>query len=198
MAGQVKLFVDGQNFMEKMKAVFAYEKKTVPAWFTYDFRRLFESALQSMPISEKIIYFAKISEHPETREKSRQLIQERRTLKNQLERQGFRFLHAGHVRGNYAKNDHGKAVLTFKEKGVDVAIAVDLVSEACDGKLSAAVLCSSDSDLQPAVRELRRRNIECIYLGFELQPNKGLSYTSNRTILIRNAEVLASASMKSG
>lgn len=91
------------------------------------------------------------------------------------------------------QNDQGKRVLTFKEKGVDVAIAVHLVSEACDGKLSTAVLCSSDSDLQPAVHEIRRRNVECVYLGFELQPNRGLSYTTNRTILIRNAEVLASA-----
>gem|GEM_PF-6371518 len=28
------------------------------------------------------------------------------------------------------------------------------------------------------------------YLGFEFNPNKGLSYTTNRTILIRNSEVL--------
>jgi len=27
-------------------------------------------------------------------------------------------------------------------------------------------------------------------LGFEVNPNKGLTYTTNRTILIRNSEVL--------
>lgn len=193
MPGMAKLFIDGQNFLEKIKAVFQYERKKLPPWSNYDFRSLFESALQHVPVGEKVIYFAKISEHPKTVEKSQQLITERRVLKSQLERQGFRFVYAGNVRGNYTKNDRSKLVLTFKEKGVDVAIAVHLVSEACDGILTTAVLCSSDSDLQPAVRELRRRSIEVIYLGFELQPNKGLTYTTTRTILVRNAEVLAAA-----
>lgn len=193
MPGAAKLFIDGQNFLEKLKAVFQYERKKPPPWSQYDFRALFDRALPQVPLGEKVIYFAKISEHPETLEKSRHLILERRVLKNQLERQGFRFVYAGHVRGNFTKNDQGKRVLTFKEKGVDVAIAVQLVSEACNGILTTAVLCSSDSDLQPAVRELRRRNVEVIYLGFELQPNKGLTYTTTRTILIRNAEVLQSA-----
>lgn len=62
---------------------------------------------------------------------------------------------------------------------------------ACDKELKTAILCSSDSDLQPAIAELRKRNIEVIYLGFENQPNKGLTFTTNRTILIRNSEVLA-------
>ncbi len=198
MPGTAKLFIDGQNFLEKLKDVFQYERKKLPLWSHYDFRALFENALQNVPVREKVIYFAKISEHPETIEKSRQLITERRALKSQLERQEFRFVYAGYVRGNYTKNDRGKLVLTFKEKGVDVAIAVHVVSEACGGTLTTAVLCSSDSDLQPAVRELRRRNIEVIYLGFELQPNKGLTYTTTRTILIRNAEVLAAAQRTTG
>lgn len=188
-----KLFIDGQNFLEKLKAVFDYEKKSIPAWSAFDFRGLFAAVLKNILIDEKVIYFAKINVHPDTEDKSRKLIEERRALKAHMEHQGFRYIHAGNVRGNYVKNDSGKAVLTFKEKGVDVAIAVRLVSEACDHALASAILCSSDSDLQPAVREIRRRNVECIYLGFELQPNRGLSYTTNRTILIRNAEVLASA-----
>lgn len=194
MPKKVKLFIDGQNFLEKLKSVFKYERKKVPAWAKYDFRGLFETVLQNVPVDEKVIYFAKISIHKETVEKSQQLVQERRVLKGRFEQQGFGYVLAGHVRGNYVKNDRRKQVLTFKEKGVDVAIAVHLVSEACDGVLSTAVLCSSDSDLQPAVKEIRRRNVECIYLGFELQPNKGLTYTTNRAILIRNAEVLANSS----
>jgi uncharacterized LabA/DUF88 family protein len=170
------------SLCRKVKSVFTYEKAPLPAWSAYDFQGLFATALQNIPVSEKTIYFSKINVHPETPKKSRRLVAERRDLKNHLEHQAFRYVHAGHVRGNYVKNDRGKKVLTFKEKGVDVAIAVDLVSQACDAALSTAILCSSDSDLQPAVREIRRRNVECIYLGFEIQPNKGLTYTTNRTI----------------
>ena len=69
-------------------------------------------------------------------------------------------------------------------------IAVDMVSLACDGKVKEIILASSDSDLQPAIKEVRDRHVSCIYLGFENQPNRGLSYTTNKTILIRNSEVL--------
>ena len=79
---------------------------------------------------------------------------------------------------------------TILFKGVDVKIGVDLISLACDGNLKTAILCSSDSDLQPAISELRKRKVEVIYLGFEIGPNKGLVYTCNRTILLRNSEVM--------
>jgi uncharacterized LabA/DUF88 family protein len=64
------------------------------------------------------------------------------------------------------------------------------VSSSCDKKIREVVLGSSDSDLQPAIKEVRDRGNSVVYLGFESQPNKGISYTANRTILIRNAEVL--------
>ena len=52
------------------------------------------------------------------------------------------------------------------------------------------ILGSSDSDLQPAINEIKTRQVKCIYLGFEVGYNKGLSYNTGRTILIRNSEVL--------
>lgn len=64
-----------------------------------------------------------------------------------------------------------------------------MVSLACDKKVKEIILGSSDSDLQPAIKEVRDRKVSCVYLGFESQPNKGLSYTTSRTILIRNSEI---------
>lgn len=40
------------------------------------------------------------------------------------------------------------------------------------------------------VAELQKRKVEVIYLGFEINPNRGLTYTTDRTILFRNSEVL--------
>ena len=84
----------------------------------------------------------------------------------------------------------GKSVLVFKEKGVDVKMAVDMVALSCDKKVSNIILASSDSDLQPAIKEVRDREVDCLYLGFENQPNKGMTFTTNKTILIRDSEVL--------
>ena len=149
-----------------------------------------DHVLKGISVDERIFYFAKIKEHPDTKEKSQELILQRRLLKVHLENQGFGVILSGAVRGNYKKNDRGKDILVFKEKGVDISIAVDMVVAACDKILKSAIVGSSDSDLQPAIRELNKRNIESIYLGFEMMPNKGLTATTKRTILIRNSEVL--------
>lgn len=184
------LYIDGRNFLGKLEDVFHKEKRLVPAWEIYDFRGLLDHVLAGLKIDEQIFYFAKIKEHPDTKEKSQKLILERRFLKTHLEKLGFKVILSGAVRGNYRKNHKGRGVLVFKEKGVDISIAVDMVVAACDGELKTAILGSSDSDLQPAVRELNKRNVESVYLGFEIMPNKGLTATTKRTILIRNSEVL--------
>ena len=187
---RIMLFVDGRNLLGKLEDVFKSESVSLPLWHTYNFKGLLDLVLRGIKIDERIFYFAKIKEHPETKAKSRKLIENRRLLKTQLERQGFRVVLSGAVRGHYATDPTGREALIFKEKGVDVSIAVDMVVAACDGNLRTAIIASSDSDLQPAIRELAKRNIETIYVGFEIMPNKGLTATTKRTILIRNSEVI--------
>lgn len=184
------LFIDGENLKGKIKSVFRGSKELRPEWHTYDFVGLFGKILQGAKTDEKVFYFAKLKEHHQTKEKSQQLIEEQRLLKTHLEMQGFKVILAGNVRGQNENNSRNKNSLVFKEKGVDVKIAVDMVAQACDKKLKTAFICSSDSDLQPAIRELANRNIEIVYIGFENDPNKGMMYTTNRTILIRNSEIL--------
>ena len=184
------LLIDGENFRNKIKAVFEHAQKSHPNWHQYDFKGLLHQVLRGMEIERIVFYFARIKEHRDTKEKSQRLIQEQRLLKTHLERQGFEVILSGRVRGHLENSHKDKPVLVFKEKGVDVKIAVDMVSMACDKKTTEIVLGSSDSDLQPAIEEATRRGIDCVYLGFELNPNKGISYTTKRTILIRNAEVI--------
>ena len=183
------LFIDGENVKGKIKDVFKELRKDSPVWHEYNFKNLFDRVLNGIKIDRKVFYFAKIKEHEQSREKSRQLIEEQRLLKTQLEKQGFEVILRGRVRGQI-ENIGGKEILIFKEKGVDVKIAIDMVSLSCDKKVKEIILCSSDSDLQPAIEEVSKRNVNCIYVGFEVNPNKGLSYTTKRTILIRNTEVM--------
>ncbi len=184
------LLIDGENFKGKVRAVFHEAGKGKPTWHEYNFGGLLEKALAGITLGRKVFYFARVKEYEGSREKSKQLIEEQRLLKTHLERQGFEVILTGRVRGQMEDGHSGKKILVFKEKGVDVKIAVDMVSLACNKKIEEIILGSSDSDLQPAIKELRDRNVRCIYLGFENQPNKGLSYTTHRTILIRNSEIL--------
>lgn len=185
------LFIDGENFLHKVEDVLKeegiYKAKIDLALIDLD--RLMRDALKGFSISRKIFYVSRLHLHPATKRKSKELIRIQRRLRNSLLKLGYEFIIAGNVRAQKV-NDK----IIFREKGVDVKIAVDLVTLACDKKLETAILCSSDSDLQPAVKELRDRKLEVVYLGFETNPNKGLTYTTNKTILLRNTEVIAALS----
>lgn len=187
------LFIDGENFLHKIREVFKAERvnKDQIDLAKIDLEKLFTEPLKGIKIKRKIFYVSRLHFHPETKAKSEELIKFQRSLRNNLTSQGFEFVIAGNVRAQKVGDK-----IVFREKGVDVKIAVDMVSFASKKVLDCVILCSSDSDLQPAVAELRERKIEVVYLGFETNQNKGLSYTTNRTVLLRNPEVLAACPKK--
>lgn len=191
--GKCILFIDGENFLHKVEEVLKAEgiDKSKKDLALIDLATLFKESLKGFTVSRKILYVSRLHVHPETKKKSEELIKFQRKLRNNVVNQGYEFIIAGNVRSQRVGNK-----IIFREKGVDVKIGVDLVSFSCNKKLETAILCSSDSDLQPAVEELRKRKIEIVYLGFETNPNKGLMYTTNRTILLRNPEVLEACKAK--
>lgn len=181
------LFIDGENFLHKIEEVLnkksvKFDKNEIA---DINFKKLFESPLKDLKVTSKLFYVARLHLHSDTKKKSEELIKLQRKLRNNLVNLSYEFIIAGNIR---AQKVGIKTI--FREKGVDVKIAVDMVSMACDKKLDTAILCSSDSDLQPAITELKKRNVEIIYLGFEIGPNKGLTYTTDRTILLRNSEII--------
>ncbi len=186
---QTILFIDGRNFLSKIGYILTRDRTKEIDFTNYNFAGLLDKVLAGIIIDKRIVYLGKLTKHKETEEKSDELIEKQRLLKAHLEEQGFEVIITGRVRGHVEKCPKGHETLTFKEKGVDVRIAVDMITLACDKKLKTAIIGSSDSDLQPAIAGLKNKDIERIYLGFESQPNKGLTFTTNRTILIRNSEV---------
>jgi len=185
------LFIDGRNFISKINLVLNSNnnKEKEVDFSIYNFIGLFDKALTGISVDRKIFYIGRLTKHEETREKSVELIERQRKLKNHLERQGFEVIYAGRIRGHEESCPKGHKFLTFKEKGVDVRMAVDMITFAHNKQLKTAIIASSDSDLQPAIRELENEGVGRVYLGFEVSPNKGLTFTTNRTILIRNSEV---------
>jgi hypothetical protein len=71
---KVALYIDGQNFLGKLKDVFDAEKVFLPDWSQYDFRGLLSGVLEGIKVNERNIYLAKIHFHPDTPGKSRQLL----------------------------------------------------------------------------------------------------------------------------
>ena len=65
---------------------------------------------------------------------------------------------------------------TFREKGIDVKIATDLVAGALDDKYDSAIIVSSDTDLVPMIDWIRfrlKKKIE--YIGFSIADKTGNS-----------------------
>lgn len=185
------LLIDGENFKYKANEAIVELKKSEPDWALYNFAGLFQKVLNGIKFDEKRFYYARLKIHPDTKEKSQKLIDEQRALLLNIRRQGFLPCPSGSVRGRYEKDvKNKKEVLVFREKGVDVAMAVDMVLGVCNGTLKEIYLCSSDSDLQPAIRALRNKNVKVAYIGFQTNPNVGMQKTTHESFLIRSSEVL--------
>jgi uncharacterized LabA/DUF88 family protein len=63
----------------------------------------------------------------------------------------------------------------IREKGVDVKLAVDLVIGAADDIYDTAIVMSSDTDLIPAIKYVRKAKDKAIeYVGFGTTPSLGM------------------------
>ena len=184
------IFIDGENIKGRINEVFKKHKIPLPEWEKYDFKGLFDEVfdLEDLKNAPKKFYRAMPKSHPDIVDFYKQIERSYRNLGGHLSRQGFEVIRAGTLRADYRNKSDKRP--TFREKGVDVFLAVSMVSMACDNKLNSAYLVASDSDYQPAVAELRRRGKKVVYVGFEVNPNLGLIAKTNDRIIISDKIVL--------
>jgi uncharacterized protein (TIGR00288 family) len=79
-----------------------------------------------------------------------------------------------------------KTEVFYLEKGVDVQIAVDLVSGAYENHYDRVILMSSDTDLLPALEKVRSKGKKITYVGFSHKPSHALiEYSDIRRLLTR-------------
>lgn len=74
---------------------------------------------------------------------------------------------------------------TFHEKGVDVRLAVEMIRFAREDKYDVAYLISSDTDLVPAVEEIKSFGKKVTYVGVAKGQSFGLSRVSDDVLLLR-------------
>lgn len=72
----------------------------------------------------------------------------------------------------------------FHEKGVDVKLAVDLLVGAYDDIWDTAILISSDSDLNPAIKKVKHLSKNVEYVGFSHNPCYSLQKVSTLSRLL--------------
>ena len=195
---KTKLYIDGENFLFKVSDILkAHNLIEDKAEITkIDLRYLISKFPGHPKIRDINFYAARLHKYTESEfieEKSNLLIDSRQQLEEYLTKNQVNFITAGHVRLQdftpATKKTREQA--TFREKGVDIRIAVDILADVCDRKVKTVYLLSSDSDMNPVIREARRRRARIIYIGFADSPNKGLTSTCNQTILLTDENILA-------
>ncbi len=184
-AKQTRLYIDGQNFLRRIREVLRRRRVADVDITKYDFWGLLNHVFRATQVDLASIYIARVRPHKDTAEKSEELMKREEQLKSHLESQGIRYITAGTVRSRMVDGE-----LTFEEKGVDVTLAVEMTVDICAGTVGTIILGSSDSDMQPVIKLAKERGVKLIYLGFQTRYNRGMKLTADQTILISN-EVVA-------
>jgi uncharacterized LabA/DUF88 family protein len=73
-----------------------------------------------------------------------------------------------------------------REKGVDVALAIDALQIGLEGKIDIAVLITGDADLVPLVQALRKQGIRVMAAHFEYEDGEDRSFISERLLSVVN------------
>lgn len=119
-------FIDGENTKGRIREVFSKYKQTLPPWEKYDFKGLFDESFRIQPVTIRKFFRAHPKPHPDLRAESELLLLSYRNLGGHLSRQGFEVIKAGTLRADYRNETDKKP--RYREKGVDVSLAVTMVT----------------------------------------------------------------------
>lgn len=177
---RVAVFIDGSNLYFKLRTL-------IPNKMDFIHYRYYDLIASVLNTDEKLSYagyyvgVVRDTKRTKSHEKALELIQNQQKLFEQLRHQNIDI-----VKGYLLERD-GR----FFEKGVDVRLAVDIVSMAQEKKYDVAVVLSSDTDLIPAMQKAISHKREVIYIGFEHQPSLALIRYASRSRLLTRKETEA-------
>lgn len=172
------IFIDGSNFYFKLKEM---SQKTGRRYSLLNFRfRDFCEWLIGENELVEIRYYLGAVKRENNNEKSETMYANQQKLIGKLQQQKINITMGQLIR-------HPDK--TYHEKGVDVRLAVEMIRFARENKYDMAYLISSDTDLVPAVEEVRAFGKEVCYVGIPKGQSFGLSKSANNVILLRTEEI---------
>ena len=150
------VLIDGSNFYFKVKEL------KLPSLLYFDFSKF----IKKLTLNNKLVwvkyYVGKI--RTDGTPKVQRLFNQQRKLLAHLKKHGIQYSLG------YLSESQGK----FHEKGVDVQMATDMLVTAYENKCNQIILISSDTDLLPAIEQVKRRGKAIQYIGFSHQPSIAL------------------------
>ena len=77
----------------------------------------------------------------------------------------------------------------YREKGVDVLIAVDMLVGAYENYYDKIILVSSDTDLLPSILKVKELGKGVEYIGFSNQPSYAMIANCSESYLLKKEDV---------
>ena len=170
MEDRIFIIIDGNNFYHRLKELGLKDLLS----FNYGKFAQFLVGNRNLVLSK--YYIGAIREESNNL-KSRELMASQQKLLGKLQKENWE-IGFGHM----LKND-----AIYHEKGVDVLMAVDLLTGAYEDLYDTAILVSSDTDLIPAIEKVRKMKKKVEYIGFSHKPSYALITNSDvRRLLIKD------------
>jgi uncharacterized LabA/DUF88 family protein len=155
----VAIYIDGGNTYRRLKNICIPQKSS-----RFDYSAFIKHLVGDRELVSKR-YYVGIVKNVDGSEKSEKMVKSQQKFLSGLQSEGFE-IKAGRI-----MYDGG----SIREKGVDVKLSVDLVVGAADNIYDTAIVISSDTDLIPAIKYIRKaknKNVE--YVGFGTTPSFGM------------------------
>lgn len=175
------VFIDGNNFYYRLKGITS-SKEGIFKLLDFDYRGFSQNLVKDKELIEVRYYVGAVKrQNGLNREKSEKLYASQQKLIAKLQQQNIPTILGTLIQ-------HPDKV--FHEKGVDVKIAVEMIRFAREDKYDIVYLLSSDTDLVPAVEEVKSFGKKVCYVGVSTGQSFGLTKVSDDTILLREEDVL--------
>ncbi|MBT4192163.1 MAG: NYN domain-containing protein [Candidatus Diapherotrites archaeon] len=159
---KISIFIDGSNFYHSLKKSFNITK--------IDVKKLSKILIAENELQQIFYYTSPINRKENLnayKAQQRFLAKIKKVPKLML------FL------GRLEKRGNGKV-----EKGVDVKLAVDLISNAFKDRFDIAIIISNDADFVPAIKEVQNRGKKVFNVSFPKTKSFHLNKVCDRTIKI--------------
>jgi len=177
------IFIDGNNFYYKLKD-FVSKETGLLKLLDFNFRDFSKNLVKDNSLVEIRYYVGAVKrQNGENKEKSDKLYANQQKLIAKLQQQNIQV-----ILGNLIQHPDK----SFHEKGVDVRIAVEMIRFAREDKYDTAYLLSSDTDLVPAIEEVKSFNKKVCYVGVPKGQSFGLTKaTDNNIIILRREDIIS-------
>lgn len=178
------IYIDGENFVHIMLEVLRQHKlvRGRRQLSGFDFAYIIDFVTRTRPAKAQHVryYGAKLQVFKgdaALEKSSKEMVAWNAAWVNILSKQRIDFIKCGHlkVRDGQPCVHCGKGSYLFVEKGVDVGLAVDVVSDALKGQVDEIILFSADSDMLPAIKRAHGAGVKVVYAAYSGAINRAVS-----------------------